>query len=103
MPRPLFIIAADSLHYLLRNDTLVTKVLRPLLPNNDELSNIQFADDMAIIFQLKEENMYYLMGKLDIFSAASGSKVSLAKSALPKSLAHSSTMMSFPTYSLLMA
>lgn len=37
---PLFVIPADSLHYLLRDYSLSPRVEGPRLPNNEEISNV---------------------------------------------------------------
>ena len=76
----LFVIVAEALHYLLRDESILPKVCGPLLPNGDELSNMKFANDTSILFELIEENMYHLMTKLDQFYVASGSKISIDKS-----------------------
>ena len=41
----LFVFAADSLHYLLRDNSLSQRVTSLFLPNNDELINVQFGDE----------------------------------------------------------
>ena len=68
------------LHYLLRDVSISPKVSRPILPNGSEINNIQFVDDVTILFQLDEDNMMHLMAKLDLFCSTSGSKISVAKS-----------------------
>ena len=76
----LFMIASDSLHYLLRDNSLSPCVRGILLPNNQEVANVWFVDDISILLYLEETNMTYLMEKLDTFYLASGSKISISKS-----------------------
>ena len=73
-------IASDALHYLLRDSSLSPRVRGVLLPNNEEVANVQFADDTSILLYLEETNMTYLMEKLDTFCLAFGSKISISKS-----------------------
>ena len=71
----LFLIVAEALHYLLRDESISPRVFGLLLPNGDEFSNVQFADDTSILFELIEKNMHHLMAKLDLFFLASWSKI----------------------------
>ena len=73
-------IAAEALHYLLRDESISPRVFGLLLPNADEILNVQFADDTSILFELTQENMHHLIAKLDLFCIALGSKISIAKS-----------------------
>lgn len=76
----LFVLAKDSLHYLLRYDTLSPRMKGIHHPRDHEVSNIQFANDITILMKLEEGNMEMLMTKLDLFCQASSSKISIAKS-----------------------
>lgn len=78
----LFFIASDALHYLLRDNSVSPKVRGVYLPDNNELLNIQFADDTSIFLDLDEEKFNRLLTKLYFFYLASGAKVSKAKSIL---------------------
>lgn len=79
---PLFFVAAEALHYLLRDETLSQRVQGLRLPNGQEISNVKFVDDTAILFILEEDNMRWLMVKLDFFCIAYGSKILVTKSVL---------------------
>lgn len=68
------------MYYLLRDKLLSPRVKGIFLPNSDDLSNIQVADDIAILVDVDENNLASLMTKMDILCEASGSKISLAKS-----------------------
>lgn len=78
----LFVIASDALYYLFRDDTLSPHVQGITLPNDSELINIQFVDDTSFFLKLSTHNIDSLNQKLDIFSKASGARVSNTKSIL---------------------
>jgi hypothetical protein len=78
----LFVIVTNPLHFFLRDHTISPKIRGPILPNQEEIANIQFVDDTTILFSLEEENMVYLMTKLDLFCKTSGNKISISKSIL---------------------
>lgn len=72
----LFVIVAEALFYILRDNTLSPKVRGLHLPNNDELINSHFSNDTAIFFELSENNLKNLQVKLDLFCTISGARVS---------------------------
>ena len=76
----LFVIAAEALYYILRDDTLSPEVRGLYLPNNEELINSHLADDTAVFFELTDNNLKNLQIKLDLFCTISGVKISQAKS-----------------------
>lgn len=78
----LFVLAADALYYLLRNNNLSPRVRGIRLPNNEEVVNVQFADDTAILLSLEEKNVGALLRNIEIFCQASGSKIALHKSCM---------------------
>ena len=78
----LFLIAVESLHYLLQDSSLSLKVLEPLLLIGDEISNIKFFDNTTIIFSLEEVNMKHLMIKLGLLCDSLGIIISISKSIL---------------------
>ena len=59
----LFAIVVEAFHYILRDESISPRVFELLLPNGDEISNVQFVDDSLILFELKKENMHHLMAK----------------------------------------
>ena len=76
----LFVIALEALYYILRDNSLSSKVRGIYLPNNEELINCQFADDTALFFELSENNFKNMQVKLNLFCSISGAKISQAKS-----------------------
>lgn len=76
----LFVIVVDALHYILRDNHLTPKVNGLVLPNKQELINLQFVDDTTLMVKLEEENVRHLMGKLDFLEKAIGSRISKSKS-----------------------
>ncbi|XP_057851145.2 uncharacterized protein LOC131061466 [Cryptomeria japonica] len=76
----LFVIASDALHYILKDDTISPKVRGITLPNDSELLNIQFADDISLFLELSYDNLICLCNKLDMFGKASGAHISSSKS-----------------------
>lgn len=78
----LFVITTDALYYLMRDCRSSNKVQGLILPNGEDLSNIQFADDTTILTKLEHDNMDTLMAKLELFCKASDNKISLSKSTL---------------------
>ncbi|XP_059068323.1 uncharacterized protein LOC131858872 [Cryptomeria japonica] len=76
----LFVIAFDALFYLLRDSTISPKVEGIRLPDNNELLNIQFADDTALFLNISKLNLDNLNLKAQFFSSISGAKISQTKS-----------------------
>ncbi|XP_059075279.1 uncharacterized protein LOC131875229 [Cryptomeria japonica] len=76
----LFVIASDALYYLLRDSSLSPKVNGVRLPDDNELINIQFADDTALFVELTKTNIDHLNQKLHLFGSISGARISKAKS-----------------------
>lgn len=68
----LFVIASDALFYLLRDNTFSPIIKGINLLDNNELVNVQFADETAIFLGLDEDNIESLMKKLDLFYQGSG-------------------------------
>lgn len=80
MAPSLFVLASNALHYLLRNDSLSLKIRKSTLPNQEELINLQFADDTAFFVKMEQPNMDSLLLMLKTLCLASGAKLSCAKS-----------------------
>ena len=76
----LFVISAEALYYILRDNTLSPEVRGLYLPNNEELINSQFADDTALFFELTNNNFLNLQSKLNMFCTISGARISQEKS-----------------------
>lgn len=76
----LFVIAYDALFYLLRDDSLSSKVAGIRLPDDNELMNIQFYNDTAIFLELSKQNMDNLILKIQIFGSIFGARISHSKS-----------------------
>lgn len=52
LARALFVIAADCLHYILRDNSLSPRVKGIALRNLEEISNVQFGDDTSLLIEL---------------------------------------------------
>ncbi|XP_059074828.1 uncharacterized protein LOC131874899 [Cryptomeria japonica] len=75
----LFVIASEALTYILTDDTLSPAVKGITLPNNEDLSICQFADDTSLFIKMEDDNFNCLTKKLDLFCSISGAKLSQAK------------------------
>lgn len=76
----LFVIASDTLFYLLRDNSLSPKVNGIRIPDDNELMNIQFADDTPLSLELIKQNMDNLNLKIQCFWSISRARISKTKS-----------------------
>ncbi|XP_057825619.1 uncharacterized protein LOC131037482 [Cryptomeria japonica] len=78
----LFVIIADALYYILRALKLGPSIKGLTLPNDDNLINAQFANDIALFLALFEDNFDNAMERLQFFCLASGAKIAPHKSTI---------------------
>ncbi|XP_059070573.1 uncharacterized protein LOC131040178 [Cryptomeria japonica] len=78
----LFVLVVDAMFYILKDFSITPPVKAISLPNRDEIVNIQFADDTAILLNLEEDNLDALLKNIELFCLASGSRIALHKSSL---------------------
>ncbi|XP_057839805.2 uncharacterized protein LOC131049757 [Cryptomeria japonica] len=78
----LFVLLVDAMFYILNDFSITPPVKGISLPNRDEIVNIQFADDTAILLNLKEDNLDALLKNIELFCLASGSRIALHNSSL---------------------
>ena len=74
----LFLIVADVLHQLIRQDTVMR---HPLVPGSPAVV-LQYADDALVLMRADEEGAVRLRQILDMFAEATGLRINFAKSTL---------------------
>ncbi|XP_059071426.1 secreted RxLR effector protein 78-like [Cryptomeria japonica] len=72
----LFVIAYDTLYYILRDYTISPKVGGVKLPDGSELINTQFIDDTALFIELTKQNMEALECEIKFLGEILGAKIS---------------------------